>query len=134
MGLSGADERSGALDFGANGARRSAAAAAAAQGGRRERGRGRRQNGVEGLGTRGGVPTRGRGWSAAARPTPAYGRHVAVTGWGEAGAARGREGRGRQAGLLAGPKGRRVGPAAPVPFSFFLKLFSQILSKFIWTI
>jgi len=33
--------------------------------------------------------------------------------------AREREGRGRQAGLLAGPKGRRVGPAAPVPFSIF---------------
>jgi len=30
-------------------------------------------------------------WPAAARPTPAYGRHVAVAGWGEAGAAHGRE-------------------------------------------
>ena len=37
--------------------------------------------------------------------------------------AREREGRGRQAALLAGPKGRRVGPAAPVPFPFFLKFF-----------
>ena len=55
-----------------------------------ERGGGRRQNGVEGLGARGGVPP-GVGEPAAARPTPAYGRHVAVVGWGKAGAARGRE-------------------------------------------
>ena len=48
--------------------------------------------------------------------------------------AREREGRGSGLRCLAGPKGRRVGPAAPVPFLFFLNFFSQILSKFIWTI
>ena len=48
--------------------------------------------------------------------------------------AREREGRGSGPRCLAGPKGRRVGPAAPVPFPFFLNFFSQILSKFIWTI
>jgi len=40
--------------------------------------------------------------------------------------AREREGRGKRAALLAGPKGRRVGPAAPVPFLFFFEfLFSN---------
>jgi len=53
-----------------------------------ERGGGRRQNGGSGLEARGGVPTRGWRWPAAARPTPAYGRHVAGAGWSEAGAAR----------------------------------------------
>ena len=55
-------------------------------------------------------------WSAAARPTPAYGRHVAVAGWGEAGATRGRErGGGGRPGRWLGRKGGGVGPAAPVP-------------------
>jgi len=48
--------------------------------------------------------------------------------------AREREGRGSGPRCLARPKGRRVGPVAPVPFLFFLNFFSQILSKFIWTI
>jgi len=47
--------------------------------------------------------------------------------------ARERDGRGSGPRCLAGPKGRRVGPAAPVPFLFFY-IFSQIISKFIWTI
>ena len=39
--------------------------------------------------------------------------------------ARERDGRGSGPRCLAGPKGRRVGPAAPVPFLFFLYLFSS---------
>jgi len=119
--------------FSGNGTRQNCCAAAARteEGGRR---RGRR-NGGSGLGTRGGVPTRGRGWSAAALPTLAYGHHVAVVGWGEAGAARGRErGGGGRSGCWLGRKGGGVSAAAPVSFSFFLKFFSQFLSKFIWTV
>ena len=117
-----------------NGAGRAAAAAAArADGGRKERalatervewsrGAGRRPDQVGGAVGRG-APNAG--------VRPPRGRR----GMGRGGRrAREREGRERQARLLAGPKGRRVGPAAPVPFSFFLKFFSQILSKFIWTI
>jgi len=106
--------------FSGNGAGGAAAAAAArADGGRRERAR--QQNGGSVWGRGAASRPGGRGWSAAARPTPAYSCHVAAAGWGKAGAARGRERerRGRQAGLLAGPKGRRVGPAAPVPFSIY---------------
>jgi len=63
-----------------------------------------------------------------ASTTPAYGRHVAGAEWSEAGAARGREGRGRQAGLLSGPKERRGWPSSACPlFHFFLNFFSQIL-------
>jgi len=109
------------------------AAAMCADGGRRER-RGL-HNGGSGLGARGGVPTRGRGWSAAARPTPAYGRHVAVVEWGEVGAARGRErGGGGRPGCWLGRKGGGSAQQRLPPSLFFLKFFSQILSKFIWAI
>jgi len=102
-----------------------------AWGGRREGGASDR---VEGLGARVGVPTRcrraGRGASNAGVRPPRGRRRV------ERGGRRAREREGRVSGprCLAGPKGRRVGPAAPVPFSFFLNFFDQILSKFIWTI
>ena len=77
-----------------------------------------------------------REWSGGAGRRPDQGEGVVGRGAPNAGVrppcgrrAREREGRGRQARLLAGPKGRRVGPAAPVPFSFFLKFFSEILSN-----
>ena len=108
--------------YSGNGARRNCCCCCCANGGRRER-RGR-QNGMRVLGARVGVPTRGWRWPAAALPTPAYGRHVAVAGWGEAGAALGRErGGGGRPGCWLGRKGGGVGPAAPVPFSFFLNFF-----------
>jgi len=56
---------------------------------RKKRGRSGRQSGV--AWGRGAASRLGEGGSAAARPTPAYGRHVAGAGWSEAGAARGRE-------------------------------------------
>jgi len=76
-----------------------------------------------GVGARGGVLTR-LSWSAAARPTPAYGRHVAGAGWSEAGAARGRE-RGGEAGRAAwlGRKGGGSAQQRLSPFSFFLNFF-----------
>jgi len=99
------------------------------------RGRGRgRQSGGERVGTRGGIPTKWWGWSAAARPTPAYGRHVAAAEWGKAGAARGRErGGGGRPGCWLGRKGGGSAQQRLSPF-LFLKLFSQIISKFIWVI
>jgi len=85
--------------------------------------------------------TEGREWSGGAGRRPDQGEGVVGRGAPNAGVrpprgrrrmwrggrrARERERRGRQAGLLAGPKGRRVGPAAPVPFSFFFEiLFSN---------
>jgi len=72
------------------------------------------------LGARVGVPTRGWRWPAAARSSPAYGRHVAGAGWDEAGVhTRERGGGGRQAGPRSGPKGRRGWPRSGCPFSIF---------------
>ena len=124
-----------AASDGAFSGNRAAGAAAAVRTEEGGRGAGNRMEGVvsgRGSASRPG----GWRWSAAARPTPTYGRHVAVAGWGEAGAARGREGGGGgRPGRWLGRKGGGVGPAAPVPFSiFFLKFFSQIISKSIWTI
>ena len=65
--------------------------------------------------SRPGVLEAGRGASNAGVRPPRGRRRVERGGR----RARERERRGRQAGLLAGPKGRRVGPAAPVPFSIF---------------
>jgi len=119
--------------FSGNGAGRAAAAAARADRGRRERARATEWG--ERLGTQGGVPTRGEGVVGRGAPNAGVRPPRGRRGMGRGGRrAREREGRGRQAGLLAEPNGRRVGPAAPVPFSFFLKFFSQVLSKFIWTI
>ena len=96
---------------------------------RREEGEARATEWREGSGGAGRCPDQGGWrWPAAARPTPAYGRHVAVAGWGEAGAARGRE-RGGWAEREAGLAQQRLSP-----YLFFLNLFSQFLSKFIWTI
>jgi len=76
-------------------------------------------------GARGGVPTRVRGWSAAARPTPAYGRHVAAAGWGKAGTERGRErGGGGRPGCWLGRKGGGSAQQRLSPF-FFEILFSN---------
>ena len=74
-------------------------------------------------------------WPAAARSSPAYGRHVADASWDRAGAARAGEwGRGKQAGPLAGPKGRRGWPGSACPFSIFFRIsFLKFFSKFIWT-
>jgi hypothetical protein len=59
---------------------------------------------------------------------------VAGAGWSKAGAARAGE-RGGGAGRAAqlGQKGGGSAQQRLPPFSFFLKFFSQILSKFIWT-
>jgi hypothetical protein len=97
-------------------------AAAAARCERREEGEGGRggQNGGNGLGAQADVPTRG-GWRpAAARPTPAYGRHVAGAGWSKAGAARAGE-RGGGAGRAAqlGQKGGGSAQQRLPPFLFF---------------
>ena len=103
-------------------------------GGRRRRERGR-QDGRNGLGASAGVPTRG-GWRpAAARPTPAYGRHVAGAGWSEAGAARaGERGGGAGRAVQLGQKGGGSAQQRLPPFPFFFEnSFLQILSKFIWT-
>ena len=97
-----------------NGARRNCCCCAS--GGRRKR-RGR-QNGGRVLGARVGVPTRGWRWPAAARPTPAYGRHVAGAGWSEAGAARAGE-RGGGAGRVV-QLGRKGGGSAQQRLSPFL--------------
>ena len=90
-------------------------------GGRRESGAGDRMA-RRGAGCR---PDRGKPVGRDASTTPAYGRHVTGAGWSEAGA-RAWEREWRESGprCLAGPKGRRVGPAARVPFSFFLNFFS----------
>jgi len=96
-------------------------AAAAARCERRRKGERETGDRVEGggLGARAGVPTRG-GWRpAAARPTPAYGRHVAGAGWSEARPRAGERIRGRQAGPLAGPKRKRGWPSSACPFLFF---------------
>jgi len=100
------------------------AAALASRGKRAERG------GAEwsGLGAQGGVPTKLRPVGRGASTTPTYGRHVARVGWTKAGVrALEREGGETRPRCLAWPKGRRVSPAVPAPFSFFLKLFSQKL-------
>ena len=116
-----------------NGAWRNCCCCCASRGRRERRGR---QNGGRVLGVRVGVPTRGvevagRGASNAGVRPPRGRRRVERGGR----RAHGREGRGSGLRCPAGPKGRRVGPAAPVPFPFFKKkFFSQILSKFIWTI
>ena len=87
---------------------------------------------MERLGARGGVPT---GLSrSAGRPRPRR-RRTAAT-WPAPGGARrahphAGEGRGSWAARLSGPKGRRVGPAAPAPFFFFLIFFLNSFSKFI---
>ena len=78
------------------------------------------------LGSRGGVPTRcrraDRGASNAGVRPPLGRRRVERSGR----RAREREGRGSGPRCLAGPKGRWVGPAAPVPFSLFFEfLFSN---------
>jgi len=112
--------------FSGNGVGGAAAATAArADGGRRERARTTEWR--ERLGTRGGVPTRGEGVVGRGVPNAGLRPPRGRRGMGQGGRrARERERRGRQAGLLAGPKGRRVGPAAPVPFSiFFGILFSN---------
>jgi len=81
-----------------------------------------------GLGARGDVSTRLRSVGRGASTTPTYGRHVAGVGWTKAGVhVREREGGETEPRCLARPKGRRVGPAAPAPFYFFLKLFFQEL-------
>jgi len=105
--------------FSSNGAGGAAAAAAACvDGGRRERARATEWR--EHLGTRGGVSTRGEGVVGRGAPNAGVWLPRGHRGMGQGGRrARERERRGRQAGLLAGPKGRRVGPAAPVPFSLF---------------
>ena len=84
-------------------------------------GAGRGHNGVSG--GAGWRPDRGKlVGRAAASTTSAYGYHVAGAGWREAGtSARAGEGRGGRASWLDGPKGRRVGPAAPGPFSIFFE-------------
>jgi len=125
------DRRRAAELFSGNGAGEAAAAAAVCtDGGRRERARATEWR--ERLGTRGGVLTRWEGVVGRGAPNAGVRPPCGCRGMGQGGRrTREREGRGRQAGLLAGPKGRRVGPAAPVPFSFFLKFFSQALSKFI---
>ena len=68
------------------------------------------------------------GWRpAAARPTPAYGRHVAGAGWSKAGAVCAGE-RGGGAGRAAqlGQKGGGLAQQRLPPFPFFLKfLFSK---------
>jgi len=92
------------------------AAVALASRGRRRSGAGG-QNGASGRGMAF-RPSEGR--PAAARPTPAYDRHVAGAGWSEAGAARGRE-RGGEAGRAAwlGRKGGGSAQQRVSPFSFF---------------
>ena len=112
-----------------------AAAAAAARAGRGRREKARATEWREWSGGAGRRLDHGEGVVGRDAPNAGVRPPRGRRGMGQGGRrAREREGRGRQAGLLAGPKGRRVGPAAPVPFSFFLKFFSQILSKFIWTI
>ena len=117
--------------FSGDGAGRAATAAAAlADRGRREGGAGDRASGAAwGAGRRPDqVKAVGRGASNAGVQPPRGRRRVERGGR----RAREREGRGSGPRCPAGPKGRRVGPAAPV--LFFLKFFSQFLSKFIWTI
>jgi hypothetical protein len=107
-----------------NGARRSGCCCAVRAEEEGEGGRGG-QNGRNGLGACAGVPTRG-GWRpAAARPTPAYGRHVAGAGWSEARPRAGGRGRG-EAGRVACWAEREAGLAQQrLPLSlFFLNFFS----------
>ena len=75
------------------------------------------------VGAQGGVPTR-LSWSAAARLTPAYGRHVAGARWSEAGATRRRE-RGGEVGHAAW-LGRKGGGSSQQRLSLFFEfLFLQ---------
>ena len=102
----------------------------------------------EGEGGRGGDRMEGVAWEPApasrpggvgGRPRRVQRRRTAATWPAPGGARRVRaregEGEGRQAGSLAGPKGKRGWPSSACPFLFFfLKIyFLQILSKFIWT-
>jgi hypothetical protein len=102
-----------------NGARRSGCCGAVRAEEEGEGGRGG-QNGRNGLGACAGVPTRG-GWRpAAARPTPAYGRHVAGAGWSEAGAAHaGERGAGAGRAVQLGQKGGGSAQQRLPPFFFF---------------
>jgi len=80
-----------------------AAAAARAEGGGRDAGN-RMERGFWGRGSA--SRPGGWRWPAAARPTPAYGRHVAGAGWSEAGAARaGERGGGAGCAVQLGRKG-----------------------------
>jgi len=102
--------------FSGNGARRDCCCCAA-----RAEGEARAIEWMEGFWGRGSASQPG-GWRrpATARPTTAYGRHVAVAGWSEAGVhARERGGGGGRPGCWLGRKGGGVGPVAPVPFSIF---------------
>jgi len=73
------------------------------------------------LGARVGVPTRGWWWPAAARSSPAYGRHVADAGWDEAGVRAQERGGGWEAGQAAVWAEREAGLARQRPplFHFF---------------
>jgi len=95
---------------------------------RREEGEARATERVERPGGSGRRPDQVNPVGRGASTTPAYGRHVAVAGWDEAGATRAgeREGGGRP-GRCLGRKGGGVGPAAPAPFSIFFNFFSQVL-------
>ena len=94
------------------------AAATHADGGRREKVQATEWR--ERCGGAGRRPDQGEGVVGRGAPNAGVRPSRRRRGMGQGGrCAREREGRGRQAGLLAGPKGRRVGPAAPVLFSFF---------------
>ena len=109
-----------------NGARRSGCCCAVRAEEEGEGGRGG-QNGRNGLGACAGVPTRGVG----GRPRRVQRRRTAATWPAPGGARRVRaregEGEGRQAGSLAGPKGKRGWPSSACPFLFF---FEFLFSKF----
>ena len=109
-----------------NGARRSGCCCAVRAEEEGEGGRGGDR--MEGVAWEPAPASRPGGWRpAAARPTPAYGRHVAGAGWSKAGAARAGE-RGGGAGRAAqlGQKGGGSAPQRLPPFPFFLKfLFSK---------
>jgi len=80
----------------------------------------RRESGAGGgtewrLGARGAVPTGVSRSASGASTTSAYGGHVVGAGWSEAGIHAWERG-----------EGRRVGPAAPVPFSFFFEFLFSI--------
>jgi len=84
-GLSGAVERAAELAPAMARGGTAAAAAARTEGGGRDAGD-RMEGGFWGRGSA--SRPGGWRWPAAARPTPAYGRHVAGAGWSEVGAAR----------------------------------------------
>ena len=82
----------------------------------RERGKDRIEGG---LGSGAALPTTRRGRSGHGPPSSVYGCHLVAVGGGEAGTSlRGEEGE-SWAAHASGPKGRRVGPAAPALFPFF---------------